>query len=261
MELKYYIAAGILGIGAAVSAPFMLCTNSSQDECNGLVMNNECLDIGHSEVVGTYHGSQENLFVLFYENHIDLETQENAFLTLEELLHENNAGFVAMEYFDGEFSYDRMWERRRISFAQLKHFWRIADMPDDERRDYAARAMTDPELTAPAGAMFELVYQDSVVTFGMDDWQLRRKEGLFGGEWEDVMIVERSRAFIRNITDYIAEHPGTGRIISVSTGLWHRLSIEEELKKRGLSYVSLFPDGLEYSIHELFPEQRQRTFE
>ncbi|MDI6722429.1 MAG: hypothetical protein QMD97_02625, partial [Candidatus Aenigmarchaeota archaeon] len=90
-----------------------------------------------------------------------------------------------------------------------------------------------------------------LVTFGMDDWELRNRAHIFGSSmtsradipaYEDIIIRQRSIAFVQHIEEYIALY-GTSKLLIVSVGSNHRESLEAELERKGHSYVSILPFG------------------
>lgn len=248
--MKQYFAAGIIALAFASNAS----GKEADESCSGAEISDICFSFENASIEKTYDAGSEKVFAVVYELHTDNSMQENVFYTIEEMTEENNAGFLAMEYFQGEFSFnadDCSFQSYPGLFSNtISIFAAVGCQPEEYRRDdalYYARA------GSPLGvaSLFEMVYEDKLVTFGMDDWELRNRAHIFGSSmtsradipaYEDIIIRQRSIAFVQHIEEYISLNEAS-KVLIISTGLNHRESLEAELERKGYSYVSVLPFG------------------
>ncbi|MBU2637830.1 MAG: hypothetical protein KJ955_02560 [Nanoarchaeota archaeon] len=242
--MKHYIVAGLIGLLAAAPA--------KAKECTGAEISGICFNLEHALIGRAVDAGSEKIFAVVYELHTSPAMRENVFLTIEEMINENNAGFLAMEYFQGEVSFDAD-ECRFVSSPGLYYntrsiFAAIGCQPEEYRQDDARHyAVIGPPVGT--ASLFELIYEDDLLTFGMDDWGLRRRAHAVGRSmaseadvavYDDIINRQRSIAFIQHIEEYVVSHDA-GNVLIVSAGLNHRESLEAELEKKGYSYLSIVP--------------------
>lgn len=267
MRVAKYIAAGFLGL-AATAASCTKTEHQGQSKCNGTEVSDICFGIGHSRVVDSYSGNPGKVFALVYEMHPNeredvnikhntSKIQTNVFLTLEELLQENNAHFVAVENYVGEMSHATVMGNRRTTIADAGRYAEIASLPYEERRERIMQGLMKKSMPEIGSIIFEMMYQGVVFTFGMDDARLHTLSlQLEGKEWEEVAVTQRSHAFLENVFEYLDKDPDAGNVIAISTGLMHRAILEEALRKKGISYIALAPDGLDEAVRKLFDAEK-----
>ncbi len=262
MELMKYLAAGVIGIAAGVAAPCVIGTNDS--DCSGTEVSNVCFELGNASVVSSYDAGSEDIFVLLYEAHNTSnvrpalkiainKSQYHLFLTLEELMHENQMHFIAMEGFDGEFSSAMPYANTQISMLLGIFLEDFCSKPLAERRKLARDYFYYAKAPTTAAMMFEGTYQERITLFGMETISLFYKalpllNSLGDGNAERIVVDERSRAFVDNVLAYTDEHPETGNVTAINTGADHQESIEEYLKNKKISFIGIYPDGLEKAI-------------
>ncbi|HII15373.1 MAG TPA: hypothetical protein HA362_03590 [Nanoarchaeota archaeon] len=291
MRLKHYIAAGVLGLCAAAASdqavgrlseekpvkilpateespncaglPISPADREYQCRESGTSVSGICFDLEHSSIDNAYDAGSDKVFAIVYEAHIDVETQANVFYTVEELINENGSKLIATEYFQGEFAFGCSngcsihSEYPPLNALTASYFMELG-CPSNEctsqryRRELALMDVLDERTPLGAVPMFEIIYAEAIVTFGIDDWSLiRTLEGVADEEARHELANEpRSHAFARNLRDYLENHAAAGRVVIVSVGLDHKDVFEEELRGMCFSYVSLMPDGLEEFIRK-----------
>ncbi|MFH1066193.1 MAG: hypothetical protein V1734_06815 [Nanoarchaeota archaeon] len=247
--MKSCIAAGIIALAFASNAS----AKAADETCNGAEISDICFNLRYASIEKSHDAGSEKVFAVVYELHADAAMQENVFFTIEELINENNAGFLAMEYFQGEFVFNEntcsFTSYPLLYYSTASIFGGIGcNVRQEQRRNNALYYVRADSTPLGAAALFEIIYADELTTFGMDDRELRRRAHSVGMSmteadipiYEDIIIRQRSIAFVQHIEEYIDSNE-TGRAFIVSTGLSHRESLEAELERKGYSYVSILP--------------------
>lgn len=256
---KLLAATGLAAVG--LTAPCLRDANYEKP-CNGTEVSNVCFDLDYSETVSSYDAGSEKAAVVIYEAHNTSHVKKALrvpvskvhyfiFLTLEELMQENKMHFIAMEGFEGEFSSDRPYGNTQISLFAGKFMEEFSKKPFADRLEQSLGDFYNARTTSPAAMMFEGTYQEKVILFGMESNPLFYQAYtilMSGSKNDEIVVNERSRDFVGNILSYVSKHPEAGNVLVISTGVEHQESIEECLKERGISYIGLYPEGLERAI-------------